>query len=342
LYVRRACPGFFFSTTANRAYYDYLTAKAETKAAALSNALDAINATIDTAIAQKQAEGGDMSALTGLKMQMDGALSGAGQGAGDATYRAYLDMLDKVEAARESGMTAREFAQSQGVPSTLTDAEAAYLDKHNIRMKAEAAGKSMADSLSALLKLPANIQAQANVEAARQTYYDYLTASPKAKAAAYDNAATLLSESVTASLETAELDAGARRALDGILGEIDNPGVTGDNWGGSNPKNRSDYRGTFFSVNPELRGKVVVHHSIEQQVLRRPETAGLFTDEEIHSYENLRGIPNKISSELHLSHIRKEWNRFYKENPNPIKEQVIRKRLEIDRIYGHLFNPKLY
>ena len=36
------------TTTANRAYYDYLTAKAETKAAALSNAVDAINATIDT------------------------------------------------------------------------------------------------------------------------------------------------------------------------------------------------------------------------------------------------------------------------------------------------------
>jgi hypothetical protein len=64
------------TTTANRAYYDYLTANEETKVAALSNAVYAINATIDTAIAQRQAEGGDTSALTGLKMQMDGALSG--------------------------------------------------------------------------------------------------------------------------------------------------------------------------------------------------------------------------------------------------------------------------
>ena len=69
-------PGFFFSTTANRAYYDYLTANTEAKAAALSFAVDAINATIDTAIAQKQAEGGDASALMGLKMQMEGTLSG--------------------------------------------------------------------------------------------------------------------------------------------------------------------------------------------------------------------------------------------------------------------------
>ena len=64
------------TTTADRAYYDYLTANTEAKAAALSNALDAINATIDTAIAQKQAEGGDTSALMGLKMQMEGTLSG--------------------------------------------------------------------------------------------------------------------------------------------------------------------------------------------------------------------------------------------------------------------------
>ena len=69
-------PGFFLSTTANRAYYDYLTANTEAKAAALSSAVDAINATIDTAIAQKQAEGGDASALMGLKMQMEGTLSG--------------------------------------------------------------------------------------------------------------------------------------------------------------------------------------------------------------------------------------------------------------------------
>jgi hypothetical protein len=45
------------TTTANRAYYDYLTSNTEAKAAVLSFAVDAINATIDTAIAQQQAEG---------------------------------------------------------------------------------------------------------------------------------------------------------------------------------------------------------------------------------------------------------------------------------------------
>jgi hypothetical protein len=181
------------TTTANRAYYDYLTSNTEAKAAALSSAVDAINATIDTAIAQKQAVGGDASALTGLKMQLDGALSGAGQG-----------KLNKLVA--ESRLTgAAVQSNSANVPQSMT---------HAVYM---------------LLKLPANVQTQANVEAARQAYYDYLTASPKVKAAAYDNAATLLSESAKAVMKTAGLDASARRALEGLLDDIDSERRAGDN-----------------------------------------------------------------------------------------------------------------
>ena len=147
---------------------------------------------------------------------------------------------------------------------------------------------------------------------------------------------------VESALESPSLDAGTRAVLEGLLGEIDSGTGVGDNEDSYNLGNRNDYRETFFSMNPELRGRVVVHHGIEQQVLRRPETAGLFNEEEIHAYENLRGIPNEINSELHLSQIRKEWNRFYKENPNPTREQVLQKRVEIDRKYGHLFNPRLF
>lgn len=86
---------------------------------------------------------------------------------------------------------------------------------------------------------------------------------------------------------------------------------------------------------------MIVHHGVEQQVLRRPETKGLFTEEEIHSYDNLRGISKEINSDVHLSKIRKEWNRFYKENPNPTKEQLLQKRLEIDRKFGDKFNSPI-
>ena len=71
-----------------------------------------------------------------------------------------------------------------------------------------------------------------------------------------------------------------------------------------------DYRKVFFDKHPELEGKVVVHHSIEQQVLKR--YPGLFTKEEINAYEMLRGIPKEVNSDTHLSKIRVEWNNFYK------------------------------
>ena len=109
------------------------------------------------------------------------------------------------------------------------------------------------------------------------------------------------------------------------------------------PLNQSRYVLVEFSFDeyPDLKGKVVVHHGVEQQVLRKPQTKGLFTESEMHSLENLRGIPKEINSDLHLSKIRKEWNRFYKEFPNPTKEQLLNKRLEIDKKYGDLFNPPL-
>jgi hypothetical protein len=103
----------------------------------------------------------------------------------------------------------------------------------------------------------------------------------------------------------------------------------------------NNYRVTFFTKHPELEGKVVVHHGVEQQVLKMPNTTGLFTKEEINAYNNLRGIPKEINSEIHLSKIRIEWNDFYRENPFPSKEDLLMKRQEIDMKYGKLFNPPL-
>lgn len=50
-----------------------------------------------------------------------------------------------------------------------------------------------------------------------------------------------------------------------------------------------DYKATFFKANPHQEGKVVVHHAVEQQVMRR--YPNLVRKEEMHSLENLRGIP---------------------------------------------------
>ncbi|SFX68203.1 RHS repeat-associated core domain-containing protein [Thermoactinomyces sp. DSM 45891] len=99
------------------------------------------------------------------------------------------------------------------------------------------------------------------------------------------------------------------------------------------------YRDTFFEAYPELKGKVVVHHAVEQQAMRR--YPGKYTNDEMHSLDNLRGIPKEINSSLHLSTIRKEWNQFYKANPNATKGQLSDKARDVDDKYGHLFNPPI-
>ena len=103
----------------------------------------------------------------------------------------------------------------------------------------------------------------------------------------------------------------------------------------------NDYRATFFAAHPELEGQVVVHHAVEQQVLTK--FPGAVTEAEIHSLENLRGILNTINSDVHLSQIRVEWNRFYKPfiegRTSPTKAQLLEKAAEIDAKFGSRFTP---
>lgn len=97
-------------------------------------------------------------------------------------------------------------------------------------------------------------------------------------------------------------------------------------------------------MNPDLKGKVVVHHSIEQQVLRK--YPNIFSEVEINKLEMLRGIPNEVNSEIHLSAIRKEWNKFYAEvdagEISLTKESFfLKKARELDSLYGTKFNPRV-
>jgi hypothetical protein len=101
----------------------------------------------------------------------------------------------------------------------------------------------------------------------------------------------------------------------------------------------TDYAENFFAHHPELRGNVWVHHAVEQQALTRYPHA--LTGAQLHSYENLRGIPNDLNSRVHLSAIRKEWNEFYRNNPHATGADLLRKATEIDNKYGHLFHPRL-
>jgi hypothetical protein len=99
----------------------------------------------------------------------------------------------------------------------------------------------------------------------------------------------------------------------------------------------TNYRATFFSAHPDLEGQVVVHHAVEQQVLKR--YSGLFEPSEVHSLENLRGIPIVDNAATHLSAIRRSWNRFYKANPTATREEVLAHATEIDQQFGSGFLP---
>ncbi|MBX2921104.1 MAG: hypothetical protein KF746_02845 [Chitinophagaceae bacterium] len=101
----------------------------------------------------------------------------------------------------------------------------------------------------------------------------------------------------------------------------------------------NDYRGIFFEANPELRGQVIVHHGVEQQIEKR--YPGAFTTSQVNSLENLRGINLSDNNVLHLSLIRRVWNAFYKDNPQATVDQILEQATKIDKDYGHLFNPQL-
>ncbi len=79
---------------------------------------------------------------------------------------------------------------------------------------------------------------------------------------------------------------------------------------------------------------------IEQQALKK--YPGVLTENELHSLENLRGIPTSANAKTHLREIRKEWNEFYRQHPeHATKEQLLDKATEIDDKYGRLFDPPI-
>ena len=99
----------------------------------------------------------------------------------------------------------------------------------------------------------------------------------------------------------------------------------------------NNYRKTFFEANSALKGEVIVHHGVPQKTLELyPDEV---TESEIHSIENLRGIPKELNSDLHLSQIAREWRLFYWANPNATREQLLQKATEIDLKYGGFFKP---
>ena len=120
-----------------------------------------------------------------------------------------------------------------------------------------------------------------------------------------------------------------RKALDDAAKGL----PTARNW-----NSRSVHRDVFFEAYPELRGKVWVHHAIERQAVTDL-YPGLMSMEDLGSLPNLRGIPNEINREVHLSGIRIEWNEFYRTHDTATLDELVDYVAYIDQKFGSQFNP---
>jgi hypothetical protein len=104
---------------------------------------------------------------------------------------------------------------------------------------------------------------------------------------------------------------------------------------------RKNYRKTYREKYPGLEDRVVVHHAVEQKYLTTKDNnfPNIVPPEEMHSLENLRGIPRDINGQLHLGSIEDEWQKFRDENDVVTKDKLLYKATEIDDKYGDKFLP---
>ena len=80
---------------------------------------------------------------------------------------------------------------------------------------------------------------------------------------------------------------------------------------------------------------------MEPTFLRSDPFDGVVTEAEMNSLANLRGIPNVINRDAHLSQITTLWKEFYTEHPTATKQELLDFAKQIDDKFGHLFDPPI-
>lgn len=124
---------------------------------------------------------------------------------------------------------------------------------------------------------------------------------------------------------------------------LDAPRAPDQHRAGFGDADSTDYRNNFFDENPDASPSSIVHHAIEQSVLRRYVPPLEITPGMMHSAENLRGIPRNVNAPVHLSAIRRMWNQFYDHHERrgtvPTIDQLRDYATLIDLSLGDLFDP---
>src|SRR5262249_25636149 len=108
---------------------------------------------------------------------------------------------------------------------------------------------------------------------------------------------------------------------------------------------RADYR-TTYKISYGLTDADIgqVHHAVEQQLLTKWSTLNISASE-IHSLENLRGLPpGQAGRDLHQL-ITNDWENWIRDweaaGKVPTREDVLSMAKTIDDDFGYLFIPPI-
>ncbi|NRA67359.1 MAG: pre-toxin TG domain-containing protein [Pseudobacteriovorax sp.] len=108
---------------------------------------------------------------------------------------------------------------------------------------------------------------------------------------------------------------------------------------------RKDYRKTYRDHYAHVNDKIgQVHHAAEQRVLTK--YPGVLNEKQMHSIENLRGIPNGAAGiQLHQREIRRFWDdvyeRFDERGFPPTAGELLKEVKRADDKFGHRFVPPI-
>jgi len=93
-----------------------------------------------------------------------------------------------------------------------------------------------------------------------------------------------------------------------------------------------NFKSRFSDVQDQIKA---VHHAVPQKVKN---TYGLLNDTELHSLENLRGIP--VNDNFHQE-LTNKWTQWYTQHPGFTLQDALNYAKQLDDQYGHRFVPPI-
>lgn len=100
---------------------------------------------------------------------------------------------------------------------------------------------------------------------------------------------------------------------------------------------KSTFNSKFKNLYEEVADQIgQVHHAVPQSVIHRFPNLNISLDQ-MHSLENLRGIP--VYGTLDHQTITNYWEAFFNANDNPSMQEIFEYVEFIDDEFGHLFIP---